>query len=713
MSTSDALLIVSLVGCVSSAGLLGYSSYVAALRQKQAYAGDQTAAKYIVLPCYKPIIKGMVVFYLLFALALLISVASPGNDADSIVQYLGFCLIVVFSITPVLLVQSSVSIRAFRNLFLLLFPWWAISTVLWIAGTEVERGSAALLGVFTALACIPPMALSIGILTKRVKSRVQLGSRSNRNTPELLLSYSALFAAFMVFRISYGSSGIVALVFGLLTFGFNQLFPWMNHRTLLADTKFWRGLGRHNQGGLDIDDNLRESGVDVHRPTMELNFVTSSLQSAMSEVRGLAVDFAYLQLQQMIGQGATAKVYMGKYRNKVVAIKLSTPPEVDEEVINTFIAEANLSSSLKHRNIVEFVGICIRPPQIGMVFEFCEGGNLKTSLTKQAAQWTAMKRLRACHGAASAVSFMHSQGYIHRDIKADNFFVAKKLVVKLGDFGESTHMRTKESADAQRMTILGTVAFMAPELIAADRYYTSAVDIYALAVTFWEIWTGRDPYDDSSTFDIYDKVKKGQRPPVPDDAPDGFKALLGKCWAGPAEERLTGPDIVATLEGIIEKFKSATHTVEEDSASSGVDGGEETTRSSAYGFMETFSNRLSTSLRGSVRGPRRASQPTDKDMDRDLEEGGAGDDDRLSTLEMQPTRRHEEQVTSSPIHSAPAPAPAVPAPAPAIVVTDKDPEGGVCSPIHSDAVTADSSSSSVEADGAPAVSLGSGAEDSV
>lgn len=61
---------------------------------------------------------------------------------------------------------------------------------------------------------------------------------------------------------------------------------------------------------------------------------------------------------------------------------------------------------------------------------------------------------------------------------------------------------------SKRMTILGTVAFMAPELVNNARTYTESIDIYALGVTFWEIWTNKDPYADLTTFQIYDKVKK-------------------------------------------------------------------------------------------------------------------------------------------------------------------------------------------------------------
>lgn len=230
-----------------------------------------------------------------------------------------------------------------------------------------------------------------------------------------------------------------------------------------------------------------------------------------------------------------------------------------------------------------------------MVFEFCEGGNLKQSLSRHGMVWTPLRRLRACHDAATAVTFMHSKHHIHRDIKTDNFFVGRNYVVKLGDFGESTAFRREEDTESHRMTILGTVAYMAPELIAAERYYTEAIDIYALAITFWEIWTGKDPYDGKSTFEIYEDVNQGRRPPLPDDCPDGFPQLLHSCWAGRAEERAKGPEIVEALDNIINRYKAShPECYEEEERHTGV---EEEESSNHGGILDTLT-RISINLRG-------------------------------------------------------------------------------------------------------------------
>jgi serine/threonine protein kinase len=214
---------------------------------------------------------------------------------------------------------------------------------------------------------------------------------------------------------------------------------------------------------------------------MEFGFAASHFQDVMAEIDDISIDFAFLRLERSIGEGATSKVYSGRFKTKLVAIKLSTPPEVTEEAINVFVAEAKIASQLSHPNVVQFVGICIRPPQIAMVFEFCEGGNLKTHLQKHHKTfWTPSRRPHACIDTAKGLNCLHEAGFIHRDLKAENFFLGKKNMVKLGDFGESTAFRNEESVASRRMSVCGTVSFMAPELIRAARHYTAAVDIYAL-----------------------------------------------------------------------------------------------------------------------------------------------------------------------------------------------------------------------------------------
>lgn len=694
----DYVIIISIVGSIFTAVHLAYSIRIAQQRQQLAYEGDANAAKRIILPCYKPLVRGIFLFYVSFAVALSLTYLNLSLDMHRLILYYCFALLTVYSIIPVMLVQTSVSASAFWRTFYTILPYWALNTLLF-GLADVGSHTAAIVchSLFLCFATLPPLLLSLGILTKCLSSRVQLGSNSNRNATELLLVYSIVFG--VVFTAGFSCSNTIKggsdrdslrlgdqrdsngalpcavvcdVVVVVLTFIINMVFPFALYRTLLADTKFWRGLGRHNQGGLLIDDSLRATGVNLHRPTMELAVASTTLQTALAEIHNLTVDFAFLALEQEVGQGATARVFRGRYRSKVVAVKLSTPPEITEEVLDTFLKEAKISAHFKHRNIVRFLGICVRPPQIGMVFEFCDGGALKTHLQKHSQLWRPpVQRLKGCLDMARAVQALHELGFIHRDIKADNFFVGKKMVVKLGDFGEATRIphrrlqqlqrirkqqqqhfqnqtsggsmrrssmvrmpfgmgagvlrqssvetqrhishepsnmdtsasedpnnpeyangdynpedldglneedgagdpaRDSRSSASKRMTILGTVAFMAPELVNNARTYSEKIDIYALGVAFWELWTlGSDPYAELSTFQIYAKVSQGERPPLPEDAPAGFNTLLLSCWAAQDDERPSATELVKKLTLLITQLTRSSANMNNSSMDSADD----------------------------------------------------------------------------------------------------------------------------------------------
>eukprot|EP01035_Chromulina_nebulosa_P017726 gene17726-23318_t len=419
----------------------------------------------------------------------------------------------------------------------------------------------------------PPIILSVGILIGKIACRVQLKSVSNRNAIELLLVFSVLFFASNVSSVVlFGSSKLesnivsfngISIYLSLVCLISNFFFPYALYRGLLADTKFWRGLGKHNQGGISNGGELSIlDDVPIStRPTastIELSIASSSFQKMMSDITDITIDFAYVQVDRRIGEGATSEVYCGRYSNIVVAIKVSTPPEITGDILDVFSAEAKICSQLKHKNVVTFHGICVRPPQIGMVFELCEGGNLKLNLKKHPKKWTRALRLRGCLHAAEAVAYLHSKGFIHRDIKAENFFVTRRMIVKLGDFGEVTRQKRRESVANRRMTVLGTVSHMAPELVASAKFYTESIDIYALALTFWEIWTGQDPYSDLNHFDIYKQVTNGNRPQISSDMPPVLASIIERAWSQDYTLRPTANAIADELAELLSELTGST-----------------------------------------------------------------------------------------------------------------------------------------------------------
>ena len=334
-----------------------------------------------------------------------------------------------------------------------------------------------------------------------------------------------------------------------------MFFPYAMFLCLYADTKYWRGIGKRNTGGINKRNSINTtsssslSTTTTQQPSMTVSVVSTDFQDMMSDVSDTVLDYAFIRVEEFIAKGATAEVYRAIWKNKVqIAMKVYTPSEITKEVIEELVLEGKVAIQLKHPNIVRYYGVCIRPPQISMVMEYCSKGDLKSSIQKYPENWSKASRIKACLEAARAIKYLHKLDFIHRDIKASNFFVTDDNIVKLGDFGESTKKRTIEETVSKRMTLLGTVPFMAPEIINADRYYTEAIDIYALGITFWEIWTGDDPYGNSSTFDIYNYVKEGKRPNITNDMPNDFIDILTSTWLAESNDRPSARTLVVQLK---------------------------------------------------------------------------------------------------------------------------------------------------------------------
>lgn len=210
--------------------------------------------------------------------------------------------------------------------------------------------------------------------------------------------------------------------------------------------------------------------------------------------------FGVYEVIEEIDRGGMSVVYKAKHPTlgKMVAIKvLSTYLSNDATFIERFRNEAQLLSSFRHQNIVYVIDFAKEGNQYYLVMDLIDGYTVKQLLQKT----TTLPAKIACNiikNVCIALSYTHRKGIVHRDIKSSNIMVDGNGKIMVTDFGLSREMSVDSLQEAPS-SIAGTLAYISPEQL--DPKFgkpDERTDIYSLGVVFYEMITGRLPFDDNS-----------------------------------------------------------------------------------------------------------------------------------------------------------------------------------------------------------------------
>ncbi|RLN10180.1 hypothetical protein BBJ28_00007241 [Nothophytophthora sp. Chile5] len=322
--------------------------------------------------------------------------------------------------------------------------------------------------------------------------------------------------------------------------------------SLRADTRYW--LAIDDGSGMSASSSAMRRYVNLLAERgMITNFSTRTsvydVHHMIEEHRRNVVDFSALALDCIIAQGATSIVMRGTMRGSApvaIALKIYTDVQVTSDEVQRFSRETALNVQLSHPNVVRFFGLCVVPPSISLIFEFCEYGGLDVTLRENPEIWTLAAKLKAWLDACRAVAYLHSFSppLLHRDIKTDNFLVGQDFLLKLADFGEANLLRPRTDGT---MTIAGTVDYMAPEMIKGGKTarYGTAVDVYSLMITLWQILVpARSPWEAKTHLEVYRCVANGERPPLVPSIPKACADILEAGWAANPGDRIAVDEII-------------------------------------------------------------------------------------------------------------------------------------------------------------------------
>jgi serine/threonine-protein kinase len=199
----------------------------------------------------------------------------------------------------------------------------------------------------------------------------------------------------------------------------------------------------------------------------------------------------YLIVEE-IGDGGHAFVFKGMKGSEPVAIKMLKPSATsDPATEKRFLAEVDALKTLDHPNIVAFKDYLFLGGFHYLVMEFMDAGSTD-HLIRLVGPIEARYAVPILNQVLQGIAHAHSLGYVHRDLKPNNLLLNRNGQAKITDFGIAKVLGG-ETVTNQGF-VLGTTAYMAPEYLAHGRDSEQS-DLYAIGVSFYEILSGRRPFE--------------------------------------------------------------------------------------------------------------------------------------------------------------------------------------------------------------------------
>ena len=291
------------------------------------------------------------------------------------------------------------------------------------------------------------------------------------------------------------------------------------------------------QRGSRLINNLETIPQDTIPPenVTHVNQKTPERQPTFKWMRG-----------QLIGKGTFGRVYLGMNTTtgELLAVKQvevnqnqpNTDPAKIREMVKALDIEIDTMKDLDHVNIVQYLGCERKEFSISIFLEYISGGSVGSCLRKHG-KFEESVVSSLTRQTLNGLAYLHSEGILHRDLKADNILLDLDGTCKISDFGISKRSANPYNNDITN-SMQGSVFWMAPEVIRAqsqpggalaqgddihsanamNKGYSAKVDIWSLGCVVLEMFAGRRPWSKEEAIGaIYKLGSLNQAPPIPDD----------------------------------------------------------------------------------------------------------------------------------------------------------------------------------------------------
>lgn len=240
---------------------------------------------------------------------------------------------------------------------------------------------------------------------------------------------------------------------------------------------------------------------------------------------------SHITPDNQIGVSQFSIVYSGMLNDTPVAIKVLNET-LSAAAQHKFLQDTSVLTNLNHPNVVRLFAICDNPN--AMIMARCEQSLhdwlFQDSLPLHALDltFTGEQALQIAQGLA----YLHRQNIPHGDLNPPSILLTASLEPKLAGFG--LYETKKENLADASIVFIAAVLYCDPETLSSGVDDTKARDVYALAITMWQMLTHELPYRDllDSEDDVVGVIVSGEKPRIPGNVSEtAYAALMRRCWA--------------------------------------------------------------------------------------------------------------------------------------------------------------------------------------